>query len=325
MIYKIGVVILTITIQELHLYSNFNELATDILSLAKEILPDRLLFLSAFTEEEQVVLQLSEENEDIAIKEGMSLNLQDTVCCRIDFHSGMPLIFEDISKEPCLNDLRERLTDVNINSYLGIPIVLRNGRIFGTLCAVHQDAKTFNEKSIKMVERIAKMFSYYLELESVAYRDHLTGLYNRRFLDKMFRENASFAGSILFLDLDGFKKVNDVYGHEEGDDVLKEVGDRILSIIDAKKLPATAVRLGGDEFILHISKHLTNEELADLADYILLQLSAWNDRLQDVNLSVSVGIVPYEASGSNLDSLLKKADDALYEAKNSGKNTYCFW
>jgi diguanylate cyclase (GGDEF)-like protein len=312
-----------INLNELKMYKNFNELAMDILDLAKKVMPDRLLFLSAFTDSQQVVLKLSDDNTEILISEGMAINLNDTICNRIDFDQNKPLIFEDISQEACLDDIKQGLKEVNVNSYLGVPITLTNGEAFGTLCAVHQNAGKFNESSVQLIEKIAKMFSYYLELERMAYRDYLTGLYNRQYLYKSFHDLSGSKGALFFLDLDGFKKINDLYGHEAGDRILQSVSQRLEKIV--KEINGYAVRLGGDEFIINMSERSDKEELCKLADLVLSQLSSWDPQLKNVNLTVSIGIVPYLSSkDTNLDTLLKQADDALYRAKSNGKNTYIF-
>lgn len=315
-----------IPINEIQLYKNFNELAIDILELAKEVMPDRLLFISTLTNEQQMILKVSEQNSTIQINEGMTIPINETVCHRIDFKKGIPLVFEDIPKEPCLNDIREALLEANINSYLGVPILLKNGETFGTLCAVHQTATEFPKKNIRMIERLAKMFAYYLELERIAFRDYLTGIYNRHFLHNYFHEYSNKGGALFFLDLDGFKKINDIHGHDAGDLVLKEVALRIETILKEKDINGFAVRLGGDEFIINISDELSEEDLRIKAEHFLSRLSTWDIQLKEFHLSASIGIVPYPAGvENNLDTLIKNADNALYRAKAKGKNTYQFF
>ncbi|NOU69014.1 diguanylate cyclase [Paenibacillus sp. LMG 31461] len=313
-----------IALNELQFYKNFDELAQDILEMAKETMPDRLIYLTNFTKRQQIILKLSESNENIGIHEGMVIEINETVCNRIDFENKAPLVFEDMSKEANLDDLRQALVAANINSYLGIPIILSNGDTFGTLCAVHTNAKKMNKKSIVMLQRIAKLFSYYLDLERLAYRDSLTGLYNRQFLYKYFDESSTIGGALLFLDLDGFKKINDLYGHDTGDLVLREVALRLENFVQLHH--GFAVRLGGDEFIVNLIGLTSREEISKLADYLLKRLSTWDTQLEAFNLSVSIGIVLYPPDENNLlKILLKNADNALYRAKANGKNGYQFF
>jgi diguanylate cyclase (GGDEF)-like protein len=309
---------------ELHMYKDFDELAKDILEMAKEFMPEQLVYLTTFTNEHQVILKLSEEYPAIQLHEGMVIQLGGTVCNRIDFENNKPLIYENMNQEASLDDIRKTLVEANINSYLGIPVILASGKPFGTICAVHQEPKIFNVNSIRMLQRIAKMFSFYLDLERMAYRDSLTGLYNRQFLYEHFESVNPAEGALFFLDLDGFKKINDIHGHDTGDFILKEVARKLEST--TKHLKGFAVRLGGDEFIVHLEGGLTIEEYSKLAENILIQLSTWDTHLEEFHLSVSIGIATYQDGKNNqLPTLLKNADDALYKMKAKGKNGYHFF
>ena len=312
---------MVITVQDLQMYKNFDELAEDVLDLAKEILPDQLIYLTSFSDTQQIILKLSDLDTSILLTEGMAINLEETVCDRIDFEKKQPLIYEDI-KKACPSDLKKILEGANIKSYLGIPISRVNGERFGTLCAVHHEESHFDSKSIVLLQRIVRMFSYYLDLERFAYRDSLTELYNRHYLSKFFETNSINGGALYFLDLDGFKKVNDVHGHDTGDLVLKEVAQRLQNFVKEHN-DAFVVRLGGDEFIINFSDLSDKEEVSKRAEGILNGLSTWD---AEYELSTSIGIATYPAGNeNNLTTLLKNADNALYRAKTAGKNTYKFF
>ena len=312
---------MVITLQDLQMYKNFDELSRDVLDLAKEILPEQLIYLTSFSDTQQIILKLSDLDTKILLTEGMAINLEETVCDRIDFAKKQPLIYEDI-KESCPDDLRTLLEGVNIKSYLGIPISRMNGERFGTLCAVHHKESEFDTKSINLLQRIVRMFSYYLEMERFAYRDALTELYNRHYLSKFFESDPKNGGALFFLDLDGFKKVNDTHGHDTGDLVLKEVASRLQKFVGEHE-DGFAVRLGGDEFIINFSHISSKEEMSKRAEQLLGSLSKWGSEYQ---LSASIGIVTHPADGRiELTTLLKNADHALYRAKTAGKNRYEFY
>ncbi|MCJ1909828.1 sensor domain-containing diguanylate cyclase [Planococcus ruber] len=310
------------TLQEVQMYKNFNELVHDVLELAKEVFPNQLLYLSSISEMEQVILELSQESSTIGLTKGMELDPDESLCGLVDFQKNRPLVYEDIQKERDLDRFQQTLQELNIRSYLGIPISLVSGEKFGTLCAVSDKAQHFDEKSIQLLQKIVRLFSYYLDLEHLAYRDMLTGLYNRRYLTQVFAERPAEEGALFFLDLDGFKKVNDVYGHEQGDFVLKEVALRLQKIVS--EIPgAFAVRLGGDEFIVHFSELLCRKDLESYAERILSNLNVWKEGYA---ISASIGIVPYGSDqAGELNNVLKQADAALYQAKTAGKNTYTFF
>lgn len=310
---------MVITLKELEMYSDFDELSNDVLDLASEILPDKLIYLTSFSNKEQIILKLSTDDTSILLTEGMVINIDETVCNRIDFEKKKPLIYEDIREGTCPSDLKNLLEDVNIRSYLGLPISLLDGERFGTLCVAYHQESVFDKKSIVLLQKIARMFSYYLNLEHLAFKDPLTNLYNRRYLSKKFEDDYKNGGIIFLFDLDGFKKINDIYGHDVGDGVLKEVALILQEFVKTQN-DSYAVRLGGDEFLIHFSATYSKAEISKLAENILSYFRGRNTIYQ---LSTSIGISTYPAdSDTDLKTLIKNADNALYRAKEAGKNNY---
>ncbi|WP_058763126.1 diguanylate cyclase domain-containing protein [Exiguobacterium chiriqhucha] len=307
--------------EELKMYESFDELANDVLDLANEILPEQMFYLTAFTDSQQVILKLSNQKSSIQITENMVVDLSNSVCNRIDFENNQPLRYEDIKRDCDVEEVERLLDDVNIRSYLGIPISLTNGEKFGTLCAVNDEASLLDPRSITLLQRIVKLFSYYLELERFVWRDMLTELYNRRYLTKYFEDGSNAHGALFFLDLDGFKSVNDRYGHDIGDTVLQEVAARLQTIVNEQG-DAFAVRLGGDEFVLHFSQAAGRDEWSHIATQMIDELSKWDEGYE---VSTSIGIVTYiRDERTTLAALLKQADEALYQAKSAGKRTFKF-
>lgn len=308
-----------VMMRELEMYKNFDELAEDVIGLAKEILPDQLFYLSSISEAQQIILKHSPNDTSIPVAEGLVVDLDDTICQRVDFINKQPLVYEDTKEARELDDVRHVVESANVRSYLGIPISFVNGERFGTLCAVNDKKSRFDDKSISLLQRIVRMFSYYLDLERFAYRDSLTDLYNRHFLTRVFEGHAHTGGTVFFLDLDGFKKVNDIHGHDTGDLVLKEVAAKLQQVTKQRK-EALAFRIGGDEFLVHFATRLSEGEMNGVAGQLLESLAAWDG---DYELSTSIGIASY-TDGAQLDlkTLLKQADDALYCAKKAGKNRH---
>lgn len=164
--------------------------------------------------------------------------------------------------------------------------------------------------------------------EHMALHDALTGLPNRvLLLDRMHqaldrcRRHNDFA-AVVFIDLDGFKPVNDTYGHECGDAVLKATAHRLEENMRGGD---TAARIGGDEFVMLLSE-LKNGLHAGLTANriikIITQPIAWGNISVRVSASLGVSVAPTD--GMEPDVLLKKADEAMYVAKKSGKNGYSF-
>ncbi len=167
------------------------------------------------------------------------------------------------------------------------------------------------------------------EIKHMALHDTLTGLPNKRFfLDIVNIEMAEVRRSqkkmaILFLDLDGFKKVNDTLGHDIGDQLLVEVAGRFKSAIRASDVVA---RIGGDEFNILLTDIVHAEDSAEIARKIL-ECTCQPFRLagHDVHVSASIGIIIFPDDGEEIDVLFRYADIAMYHAKELGKNNYQFY
>ncbi len=171
-------------------------------------------------------------------------------------------------------------------------------------------------------------------IEHMAYHDVLTSLPNRRLLaDRLQRSIASSVrdpvySCLLFLDLDNFKEINDTYGHEHGDLLLKAVATRLMSLV---REDDTVSRVGGDEFAILLNKLDTDTTLAaaksdDIARKITSALSE-PFHLADIkhHTTISAGMTLFGAEQSIVDDLFKRADIAMYQAKTSGKNTHRFF
>jgi diguanylate cyclase (GGDEF)-like protein len=128
--------------------------------------------------------------------------------------------------------------------------------------------------------------------------------------------------ALLFIDLDGFKPVNDTYGHSVGDKVLEQVGQRLKSLSRGKDVVA---RVGGDEFLLLLTNVVTEESVAHVATRLITGLSqAYTVDGREVIISCSVGIALYP-DGCAHGKLIARADAAMYAAKRSGGSTHCFY
>lgn len=307
---------------EYQLYKDFKEAANDILIMANRCMVNNMVYLTKISETKQTILEILDTTTGCLITKGMEIPLESTLCNRIDFTDGAPLIYDDLSMAQGLDNLRKQLVEANVNSYLGVPIILSDGKIFGTLCSVNSVPTKIREEDAMLFQKISKLFTYFLELERLAYRDGLTGLFNRQFLYNYFAQNSNQRGTLMFLDLDGFKAVNDTHGHDVGDLVLKETAHRLEAFVD--KHHGFAVRLGGDEFIIYLIGMTDKQEIIDSANEILRCMSSWDTLLTESHLSVSIGIASYSNESESINLLMKNADNALYRAKASGKNKYQF-
>ena len=169
----------------------------------------------------------------------------------------------------------------------------------------------------------------YAHIEQLAYHDGLTGLYNRvafmKYAYKIFHDASVGASkhAIFFIDLDNFKNINDTLGHDYGDILLKDVSDRMLSCIASDDILA---RNGGDEFLILKNRFDTVDDLENFASQLVNVVHhpfILNDETAVVSMSVGIAVFPN--NGLTVSELIKNADIAMYNAKNSGKNSYRFF
>ena len=231
----------------------------------------------------------------------------------------------------------QSLNDIEKTSYL--PVLTVTGDSGYKIAALKAGARDFLTKPYDLTElhqRIHNLLEVRLLYKSaseqsrvqqeLALRDPLTNLPNRRLLldriekaiQRASRDERNIA--LFFLDLDGFKQINDIHGHQFGDALLKTVGQRLANITREHD---TVARIGGDEFVMLLLG------IADPMDVVrpasdALSLLSQPYKIDEIEVQVtaSIGIAFYPADGNDAESLISHADKSLYNAKRSGKN--CF-
>ncbi|OYU01645.1 MAG: diguanylate cyclase [Sphingomonadaceae bacterium PASS1] len=163
----------------------------------------------------------------------------------------------------------------------------------------------------------------------LALHDMLTGLPNRTLLAQKMRtaideSNASGkAASLLLLDLDRFKVINDTRGHQTGDVLLRQVAERLISALDSNGF---AARIGGDEFAIVLQNLDDNSSAADICTKLLAKIGEpYTIGGVEQTIGASIGVARIPEDGTSPDELLRLADLAMYEAKASGRNCFCFF
>lgn len=180
------------------------------------------------------------------------------------------------------------------------------------------------------IRDISSRKDYELKLKEQAEHDGLTGLYNRRtFEDKSMallqdrRGAKSTNFAFLILDIDAFKEINDTYGHKEGDEALKLVGNVLRNSFRESDIVA---RMGGDEFTVLMYNVATREDVAKKAQQIIDAMDrAYADKKIACPVTVSIGMEFFAKTDNTYDQAYKKADRALYKAKDEGKRCFEFY
>jgi len=173
-------------------------------------------------------------------------------------------------------------------------------------------------EEVKESEKVSK---------TLAETDSLTGLYNRYFITQKINEllnnKENFSSfSLFFVDLDGFKSINDTYGHDIGDAVLTKIGEKLQSVIKEEDVVS---RIGGDEFVL-LCRSNDKRKLSAFVENLMVKISKpfKVDELT-ICITASIGIYIITDDISSIAEVVKKADLAMYEAKKQGKNRFIFY
>ena len=189
---------------------------------------------------------------------------------------------------------------------------------------------------------LSKIHKMDQELYYRANYDAITGLPNRRFLMNYLKKltegpsskDTSFA--LLFIDLDNFKNVNDTIGHGGGDELLYHVGSYLSTILPPEKAMSfrpsagkinVSARVGGDEFVQIVHDIKTEEEAKEVTNHILSKFHSeiLDPIIEKCDIGLSIGVALYPLHSTDYNVIIKYADDAMYQVKNSGKHGYCIY
>ncbi|MFA5215661.1 putative bifunctional diguanylate cyclase/phosphodiesterase [Sulfuricurvum sp.] len=198
-------------------------------------------------------------------------------------------------------------------------LTTEDGEVFGTY-GIYRDITKIRENELAIL-KAKEHFDY------LAHHDPLTNLPNRLSLIETLTQKTSTTQrdpfALFFLDLDRFKEINDSYGHRFGDTLLI----RMTHLLQTVFPPDTfIVRTGGDEFVMLMSCHQDKNEIDRIMHRLVNGLNLpFHIEKRDVYITASIGIAMYPSDTDNAEALLQKADVAMYNAKNMGKNTYSFY
>ena len=258
---------------------------------------------------------------------------------RKSLESKQPIIVNDVMNDPLMDSVRQYIHELDYNSIIVIPIIKKEsviGTFFLRTSSPLKDGITLRVR--KLCQLVANISANALEnailfesmrtaqeyFEEMSIRDGLTKLYNHRYFYNRLEEEFSRANrygtplSLVFLDLDDFKKVNDIYGHTNGDKVLEKIGQSMKKVARESDI---AARYGGEEFAL-LLPNTTASGAFDVATRLcsVIRENPFEE-LNGGHLTISAGVSTY--SGENLQSyeqLIRLADQAMYTAKKQGKD-----
>ena len=259
------------------------------------------------------------------------------------FRTGEPCIRNDFeAHERAINWIYDNSENRTAKAAACLPLFGRNG-IAGVMLFMANEKDTFTPDLIELLQRLVENLSFGLEnfdradekkraedrVQYLATHDVLTGLPNRAMFTELLEHSVKVArrgqrkNAVLFIDLDGFKFVNDSLGHAAGDALLVEVAARLRASVRESDVVA---RLGGDEFVVILNDVGGREQTSQVARKILAALGEpveMSDRECCIGASIGVAMCPDD--GDDAELLIRNADEAMYEAKDGGKNDVRFF
>jgi diguanylate cyclase (GGDEF)-like protein len=288
------------------------------------------------------ILLLDEEKKELVFSASETLRGGTVEGLRLKLGQGIagwvastkePLFVEDVKKDPRFFKEVDKISNFESKSIICAPLISKN-KLLGVVEIINKaDGTSFTEKDFQLVLTLAdhaaiaiENATLYRQVELAAITDDLTKLYNSRYLHRFLiqelqrSKREGFKTSILLLDLDNFKQVNDTYGHLVGSQTLVEVGQIMKSKVREKDVVG---RFGGDEFII-ILPETESEQAVAIAERIrqaIEDLKVLRDFDVDISaLSVSIGVATYPDHGLEEEELIQKADQAMYHVKQHFKN-----
>ncbi|MBZ6384434.1 MULTISPECIES: sensor domain-containing diguanylate cyclase [Pantoea] len=232
-----------------------------------------------------------------------------------------PLIISDARLDERFHDNPLVTGEPFIRFYAGYPVHLPDGSVAGTLCLVNSEPRVFTEQDIASLKDLAFIVEDEFQIINMAMTDSLTDIPNRRGFyhsgEKRFSEfqQSDKALSILYFDLDKFKPINDMWGHAEGDEVLKVFSAQLRKLLGPKDIVG---RLGGDEFAVLLA---SGNEPATFLNRLRESLNAFNQHTsKPYNINYSYGVISASPGKyASLNEMIKESDSVMYSEKRRKK------
>jgi diguanylate cyclase (GGDEF)-like protein len=275
---------------------------------------------------EIVVGEGSEKIKDLRMKIGEGI-------CGWVARECKPLLIPDVNKDPRFSKKADQVSNFKTEAIACVPMVSK-GKVLGVIELINKKAggNEFTEDDLNILETIADYAAIALEnannykrIEKLTITDDVTELYNSRYMHQLLEseirkakaESSSF--SIIFIDLDHFKRVNDTYGHLVGSQLLRELGEIFVRMLSPNYI---GTRYGGDEFVLLLPRANKEQALA----FAQRLRSTINNHVflrgfhLDVQVTASFGLATFPQDAKSKDDLVRLADQAMYQVKESTRD-----
>jgi len=305
------------TIKNSRYLNELNAVTEEVILLLSDTMDVNSIFLTSNDAYSNMVIKAF-NREHLLIHEGDNIVLKETLSEFFSTTKIEIIVINNLEEEPTSN---HPLNDgFQTGCFMAAPIYQEN-KIFGMICMYDSKPYQFSSYDLRLVKTLASLLSQTIKLEDISLHDHLTGLPNSRYLKSFYEQNRDndMEYSLLYVDLDHFKDVNDNFGHDVGDELLKRIASLFNKIIPKNSV---VTRIGGDEFVFLIP--VTSKEMAESREIAIEIIDALTTNPievegQGLTISASVGMT-YIEPGKSLKTAMKEADNAMYAAKRDGRN-----
>jgi diguanylate cyclase (GGDEF)-like protein len=300
--------------EEMVYYQEFPSYAEKIFRILQELTQSENMYVSHIGSSTLTILE-SFTNNDVPLEKNTKISLEDTYCRLVALGGRKPLLIEDTQTHPLTSHL-ELNKKYDIRSYIGAPIILKGGELFGTVCMVDTRPAQFNEKSLRQLGNMAALLGLVIELEYGRLHDQRTGVLNRSVLDQINERTNNAA--CFHLRVTNFSAVSEAVGSSAAEAALVEFSRRLQQFVEERDL---FISPAPDEFLLYVAAVPESENLLEMTARLqeILRLPV-KVRGRETTFSVSTGVSAASPDGMPTHELFHQASLALEESGKLGEN-----
>lgn len=332
----------TMNVQDYRIFVEIGKTLTSVLSLNGVLNTIMEKVGELFDAKNWSLLLLDENTNELKFEISVGLNYEKLKSISLKVGEGIagwvaehqtPAIIENVAKDPRWTPKIDKVTNFKTKSIIAVPLISK-GKVLGVIELINliNKKKKFTEENMILFQAFADYAAiaienakYLQKIEELTIKDDVTGLYNSRYLHKVLEQEFKRAQrygehfSLIFIDLDYFKLVNDTYGHLIGSQLLKEVGTLITNTIRESDI---ATRYGGDEFVL-ILPETTKENAYRVAVRLRERINSTtfiSNNGVNIRITASFGIATYPTDTVSKDELITLSDQAMYRVKETTRD-----
>lgn len=303
-----------------------DQIIKEILNVLPTIIPLNTFFVATNDTHTNDVIKVYNRDKQL-VDEGSEVKFQETLCHLVVEQGSTPLTINNLQADSRTQN-HPVTKKINGGCFIGVPILIDDHKVFGTLCAMDAEPFHFSEEIIDLFQTFGNLLSQVVTLEERTIKDSLTGLYNRGFVQNFFMKKIQKETrmAIFFVELNRFKRINEVFGHLKGDQVIQLMASRLEKEIEAVDLVA---RFTDDKFVVMLRERVNRplKKAVPLLGNRLLATIREPFHLddQEIQLSANIGIAIYPEDGETIDILLKNAESSLDLAREQGGDSISYY